>query len=241
MVAAKVDNKGLAVALCVIGIWLTSQIFLLTTDWINIVWLLPLLVIWQTHLYTGLFITAHDAMHGTVSPNKKINDAIGLVAAGLFAFNFFPRLLPRHHKHHKHVSSEDDPDYHASHKFWPWYLSFLRNYITVWQVLLMAIAFNVLQLWFDPANVILLWMAPSVLSTLQLFYFGTYVPHKGEFNGSNPHHASTLANNHWYAFATCYFFGYHFEHHERPYVPWWQLWTLKNDASAQPMAEPSGK
>jgi hypothetical protein len=30
------------------------------------------------HLYTGLFITAHDAMHGTVSSNPKLNKLIGL-------------------------------------------------------------------------------------------------------------------------------------------------------------------
>jgi beta-carotene/zeaxanthin 4-ketolase len=178
-------------------------------------------------LYTGLFITAHDAMHLTVSPNKTVNDLVGTAAALLFAFNYYPRLYKRHHLHHKHVASNDDPDYHASHKFWPWYFSFLKNYITLWQFLLMAVAFNVLKLWFDPMNVIVLWMVPLILSTLQLFYFGTYVPHKGEFPSTNPHHASTLRKNHWYAFITCYFFGYHYEHHEKPYVPWWQLYKLK--------------
>lgn len=33
------------------------------------IWLWIHLVV-QAYLFTGLFITAHDAMHGTVSPNR---------------------------------------------------------------------------------------------------------------------------------------------------------------------------
>ncbi|MEL7193577.1 MAG: fatty acid desaturase, partial [Bacteroidota bacterium] len=33
--------------------------------------------------------------------------------------------------------------------------------------------------------------------------------------------------NHMWAFLTCYFFGYHFEHHDSPNTPWWKLWELK--------------
>lgn len=228
--------RGVLIGLTVITTWLVSQYFLLVTNWNGLVALVPILILWQTHLYTGMFITAHDAMHRTVSKNKFVNDAVGFTAALLFAFNFYPRLLKKHREHHKHVATDHDPDYHASHKFWPWYLSFLKNYITWWQLLSMAVLFNVLKLWFDPVNVILLWMVPSLLSTLQLFYFGTYMPHKGEFPSTNPHRASTLPRNHAVAFVTCYFFGYHFEHHDHPYVPWWKLYKLKNQTD-----EPSGK
>jgi fatty acid desaturase len=27
---------------------------------------------------------------------------------------------------------------------------------------------------------------------------------------------------------TCYFFGYHWEHHEAPGIPWWQLYLTKH-------------
>nr|MBA2748547.1 fatty acid desaturase [Tatlockia sp.] len=27
----------------------------------------------------------------------------------------------------------------------------------------------------------------------------------------------------WLSFITCYHFGYHYEHHEHPDVPWWGL------------------
>jgi beta-carotene/zeaxanthin 4-ketolase len=33
--------------------------------------------------------------------------------------------------------------------------------------------------------------------------------------------------NHYVAFFTCYFFGYHHEHHAFPYLPWWKLAEAK--------------
>jgi beta-carotene/zeaxanthin 4-ketolase len=26
---------------------------------------------------------------------------------------------------------------------------------------------------------------------------------------------------------SCYFFGYHWEHHHSPATPWWELWKVK--------------
>lgn len=188
-------------------------------------WLLLLL---QTHLYTGLFITAHDAMHGTAAPGKKsLNTYIGTVCALLFAYNWYPRLYSRHHAHHKFPGTTQDPDYHGG-SFWTWYFSFLKQYITWPQLLAMAVTFNVLKYFFPTENVALYWMLPAVLATFQLFYFGTYLPHKGNHAETNPHKSATLKRNHIWAFVSCYFFGYHYEHHEKPYVPWWQLYREKD-------------
>jgi beta-carotene ketolase (CrtW type) len=51
------------------------------------------------------------------------------------------------------------------------------------------------------------------------------MPHHGEHE--NKHQSATLKKNHFLAFITCYFFGYHFEHHDSPGTPWWKLWQLK--------------
>ncbi len=185
------------------------------------------LLLVQTHLYTGLFITAHDAMHGVVSRHRKVNVFIGALAAGLFAYNNFNRLLPKHHAHHHHVATSEDPDYHSGN-FFAWYFNFLKNYITWQQLVLMAITFNLLKLVFPPENVILFWMIPAILATFQLFYFGTYLPHRGEHAPDNKHKAHTQGKNHAWAFISCYFFGYHYEHHDKPYVPWWLLYKEKN-------------
>jgi beta-carotene ketolase (CrtW type) len=36
-----------------------------------------------------------------------------------------------------------------------------------------------------------------------------------------------LNKNHLVGFFSCYFFGYHYEHHEFPGTPWWKLWRMK--------------
>jgi beta-carotene ketolase (CrtW type) len=220
-------KTGVIIALTVIFIWFVSLYFLLRLD---ILWSNPLVylgILIQTHLYTGLFITAHDAMHGIVSENKKLNHTIGWISAILFSYNFYWRLFPKHHEHQRFVATDKDPDYHPSGKFFIWYLSFIRQYVSIWQILLMAITFNILKLFLPTENLIVFWMLPAILSTLQLFYFGTYLPHMGE--SDNQHHSKSQSKNHIWAFFSCYFFGYHYEHHDSPGTPWWRLWKVKED------------
>jgi beta-carotene ketolase (CrtW type) len=229
---APLAGKGVLAALLILASWGGLLAFLLGAyrpDWHSPApYLLALL---QTHLYTGLYITAHDAMHGVVSPNKRLNNSIGTVCALLFAYNWFPRQLPKHHDHHRHVGTQDDPDFHPENHpgFLPWLLRFAWNYVTWWQVLLMALSYNILKLYFPQENVIAFWMVPAVLATLQLFFFGTYLPHRGEHETDNRHKSRSQLRHHVWAFVSCYFFGYHYEHHDQPYLPWWRLWQAKAD------------
>lgn len=214
-------GAGVFFAFLIIGGWALSTILLM--QW-QVNFANPLLyffVLVQMHLYTGLFITAHDAMHGTVSSNKSINNAAGFIATFVYAAFWYPKLYTKHHQHHRHVHTELDPDYHQGN-FISWYIRFIRNYLSIWQVVWMAILFNVLKIWVPQPNLILFWVVPSLLSTLQLFYFGTYQPHKGEHD--NKYHSRTQKRNHVLAFLSCYFFGYHYEHHDSPGTPWWLLW-----------------
>jgi len=225
-----IDPKGIMIAFAIIFLWSISLFLLLQLE---ISWKSPLVylgVLLQTHLYTGLFITAHDAMHGLVSTNKKANHAIGWFSAMLFSYNFYWKLFPKHHEHHRFVATAKDPDYHASNNFLIWYFSFVKQYVTLWQILLMAVTFNILKLFLPTENLIVFWMLPAILSTLQLFYFGTYLPHRGE--SDNQHHSSSQSKNHFWAFITCYFFGYHYEHHDSPGTPWWRLWREKEKQTA---------
>jgi len=227
---ASIDPKGVLIGLTVISLWSISLFFLLQLEisWTNPMVYLAILV--QTHLYTGLFITAHDAMHGLVSSNKKVNHAIGWFSALLFSYNFYWKLFPKHHEHHRHVATDKDPDYHSSNNFVIWYFSFVKQYVTIWQILLMAVSFNILKLFLPTENLIVFWMLPAILSTLQLFFFGTYLPHRGE--SENQHHSSSQSKNHLWSFLSCYFFGYHFEHHDSPGTPWWRLWREKEKQTA---------
>ncbi|WP_448699760.1 fatty acid desaturase [Mucilaginibacter sp. AW1-3] len=218
------SNTGIIIALIILLGWLACTVLLMRWQVSLANPLLYFFVLLQMHLYTGLFITAHDAMHGTISANKTINNGIGHIVTLLYAAFWYPKLYTKHHQHHRHVHTDTDPDYHSG-SFVRWYISFIRNYLSVWQVVFMAILFNVLKLWIPQQNLILFWVAPSLLSTVQLFYFGTYLPHKGEH--VNRHQSRSQRKNHLAAFFSCYFFGYHYEHHDSPGTPWWLLWKLK--------------
>ncbi|WP_035758035.1 fatty acid desaturase [Hugenholtzia roseola] len=220
----ELPNFGVWLACSLITTWFVSLFFLLQYE---IKWDSPLtylLFLWQTHLYTGIFITAHDAMHGTVSHNSRLNHNIGRICAALFSYNFYDNLNKKHHLHHRFVATDKDPDFHEG-GFWIWYFNFAKEYINIWQILLMAITYNILKLFLPVENLIFYWMLPAVLSTFQLFYFGTYLPHRKR--PANAHHSRSQAKNHLWAFVSCYFFGYHYEHHDSPRTPWWKLYQEK--------------
>ncbi len=219
---------GLFIGITIILLWGTSLGLNFSYE---VVWTHPMTyvrLLIQMHLFTGLFITAHDAMHGTVAPGRhKVNLWIGRLCTFLFIFNPYKRLLRKHHAHHRHVATDRDPDFHrGNERFLPWFLAFVREYITWPQIVLAAIAYNVMTIWVAETNAILYWVIPSVLSMLQLFYFGTFLPHRGTHAPDNHHHARSQPKNHLWAFLSCYFFGYHYTHHDQPGTPWWRLWRV---------------
>jgi len=220
---------GPVVALTVVLIWAVHLLFWLTRT-VNLhypVWIIGVFI--QAHLYTGLFITAHDAMHGTVSSHKRVNDLLGSIALMLYAAFSYRQLHPEHHKHHKHVATANDPDFYNGN-FFTWYISFVKHYLRWWQVVILGTVFNMLHYLagIPQTNLILFWVIPPLLSTLQLFYFGTYLPHRFPEQIDNRHKSRTQKKNHVWGFLSCYFFGYHYEHHNHPHVPWWMLWKTKS-------------
>lgn len=222
---------GLLIASTVIFAWLGHLVWLLA--FAEVSFTSPMLLVHiavQTYLYTGLFITAHDAMHGLVSPNRAINNGVGHLATRFFAALSYSRLLGKHKLHHRFPGEAGDPDYcTTSQNFWRWWFSFLKNYVSVWQFVIFAVVFNILQIWVDQLNLIFFWILPSILATFQLFYFGTYLPHRlPHTEAMLPHNSRTQKGPHWWAMLSCYFFGYHFEHHESPRTPWWKLYQVKN-------------
>lgn len=223
---------GLPIAISIIGLWVVSLSYLLTIAIDPLPnWLIFSLVAWQMFLYTGLFITAHDAMHGSVCPrNPKINTLIGKIA--LLAYALFPydQLVQKHRLHHHQPASENDPDFHNGSQSHPifWYFCFMKRYISWRQLIGLPLIYHTarLGLHIPEQNLFLFWILPSVLSSVQLFYFGTFLPHRQPANGyTNQHRAETTELPVFWSFLTCYHFGYHEEHHEYPHLSWWQLPT----------------
>ncbi len=221
---------GLSIALLIISLWTTSLIFLFSINIsdLNILELL-LAIFFQTFLFTGLFITAHDAMHGVAfCQNIKVNHLMGTISLFLYGFLSYKVLLKKHWMHHNHPASELDPDFHdGKHKnFFAWYFYFMKNYWSWRQIITWIIAFNGIHyiLHIPISNLTLFWALPSLFSSLQLFYFGTFLTHSEPFEGYiQPHYAETTSLPIWLSFITCYHFGYHQEHHEYPHLAWWQL------------------
>lgn len=225
------DYTGVAIASTVIAVWLGHLIYILTQVEVSASnpWMyLHILV--QTHLFTGLFITGHDGMHATIRPgNPGINKMLGTLASFLYAGLSFRKLKKNHQKHHIAPAQESDPDYCAfSGNFFVWYFTFMKRYVTLLQILIMAGLFNILLIWFSETRLVVLWIVPAFLSTFQMFYFGVYAPHRLPHQQTMmPYRSRTMKKNHLLAFLSCWFFGYHYEHHASPGTPWWGLHAKK--------------
>ena len=116
----------------------------------------------------------------------------------------------------------------------PWFLRFFRSYFGACEFArVAAVLLAYLLLGARPLNLALLWGLPAVLSAMQLFFVGTWLPHRHR-RGSDPeadfedHHRARTLDLPWLAsLLACFHFGLHLEHHRHPQVPWWRLPTLR--------------
>lgn len=233
---------GLLLALVILVLWIISLGILLSLDKtpLTSVWILPA-IFGRTFIQTGLFIVAHDAIHGAISSRYlQLNNGLGILATTLYAFLSYQKLSLKHWQHHQHPGQATDPDsYHGIHRnILVWYLKFIQEYLDFRQsldlVFGMGFAFIVLYfgLHISITNLFLYWLLPIILSSIQLFFFGTYLPHQSNTT-ANAHHAVSSNFPVFWSFLTCYHFGYHWEHHEYPKVPWYQLPSMRQSHSSK--------
>jgi beta-carotene ketolase (CrtW type) len=240
-VTARVTRKqavvGVALAAGIFCCWLALHVwgvFFLSFEgaWR---WWWPLQVAVQTWLSVGLFIVAHDAMHGSLAPGRPlVNRFVGQLCVGAYAAFPYERLRENHFRHHAHPGTADDPDFHAPrpHAFVPWFLQFFRAYFGWRQLAVLAAVACVYLVWgARPLNLLLFWAVPALLSALQLFTVGTWLPHRHRAGTNHDfvdvHRARTLAWPWTASLLACFHFGLHLEHHQSPHVPWWRLPALR--------------
>ncbi|MEK7728404.1 MAG: fatty acid desaturase [candidate division KSB1 bacterium] len=229
---------GILVAVFVMAAWGVSLASLLHLGVSTLpIWGAAAAVLLQTFLYTGLFLTAHDRMHGLLAPrHPRVNNFIGALCVLLYALFSFQRLKAEHRKHHAQPGSGEDPGSHdGKHAgLGRGYFHFMHTFVTWQQLLGVALAFNLMHhlLKIPISNLLLFWVAPALLGTLQLFYFGTYLPQRKSEGG---YRNKPRSENHGFALLrsllTCYHFGHHGEHHEHPHAPWWKLPALQKKLS----------
>lgn len=222
---------GLALAALIAGSWLGIHfyaMFVFELSWEAWPQVL-LMVTLQCWLSVGVFIVCHDAMHGSLAPGwQRTNSALGAVLLFLYAGFAWRRIRDAHFAHHKHTGKDGDPDFDTAHptQFWAWYWTFFKRYFGWQSLLYVHTVVGVYLFVFDIPfmQIFLLYGAPALLSSVQLFYFGTYRPHRhlgksfADGHNARSDNFSTLAS-----LASCFHFGYHLEHHRRPDVPWWAL------------------
>ncbi len=222
--------QGILIAVFIFSLWAGSFSYLLSLDLTKLHPMgILLAILWQMFLYTGLFITAHDAMHGQVAPqNPKVNHSVGRLAVLVYGLFSYKKLQKKHWEHHHHPASELDPDFHGGKRknFFAWYFCFMRRYWSWTRLIGLIATFHAIHSIFQVPenNLTLFWILPSILSSVQLFYFGTFLTHREPEAGyADSHRAQSNPLPTFWSFITCYHFGYHREHHEYPQVPWWQL------------------
>lgn len=233
---------GVGLAAAIIGAWMTLHVYAVYRyQWSG--WSLveaPLIVALQTWLSVGLFIVAHDAMHGSLAPGRpRLNAAIGGFALFVYAGFRFRRLQLAHHAHHAAPGTADDPDFHAAapRSLGPWFWRFFRTYFG-WRelaVLAVIVAVALLGLGAAVSNLMAFWALPALLSALQLFIFGTWLPHRQTDSPFvDRHNARSSGFGTAFSLLTCFHFGRHHEHHLQPGIPWWRLDAYAKEQSRRP-------
>lgn len=206
-----------------------TTIFVVHWTTFKIIFAAPFFIALQCWLSVGLFIVAHDTMHASMVPRHPgINRLIGHFCVFIYAGFSYDKLYENHHAHHRNPGTAEDPDFDSDHSsnFWPWYLKFFRHYFS-WRefsVLTVAVVIYLLILRQRFPTMLAFWALPAVLSSIQLFYFGTYRPHRLDaLLFADRHRARSDDFSPLISLLACFHFGYHLEHHNMPWVPWWKL------------------
>ena len=222
---------GLGLAAGIVTAWLSLHVygvFFHRWEAIDLI-RAPVIVALQAWLGTGMFIVAHDAIHGSLAPGRpRVNRAVGQICVGLYAGFSFRRLAEKHRQHHATPGAETDPDFYAPSPsaMPPWFLAFFRRYFGLREFAIVTVVLAIYLLGFraSPINAAVFWGLPAILSALQLFTFGTYLPHRHEAQPFADHHRARTLDYPWLAsLLACFHFGRHHQHHLSPATPWWRL------------------
>ena len=209
---------------------------------------LPLYLLAAASLH-GISLFTHEAVHGTLCPNRVLNDALGALCAWPVLQNCAAYKV-LHLRHHQHLGLEGDPDHYANYTHWSWLL-FLMNwgrliagypaYITSIPILAFRHGRARERFWilFEVACVVILatvvilspvprgllihaWLIPMLI-------INTLVNVRGMSQHTLLEHHSdpilgtrSILTNRLTAFFMCNE-NYHLEHHLYPGVPWYNL------------------
>lgn len=233
MPLGRVGLIGIGLSTLIIVSWLALHIY--AVHFFEFRWatapLVPLMMGALCWLSVGLFIISHDAIHGSLVPGHRgLNRAFGWVVMTLYAGFNYDNLERKHHLHHDAPGTAEDPDFSADHpsSFFAWFKEFFLNHFGLRPFLFVNGVVLAYYLVFGASqvNVVLFYGIPAIGSCFQLFYFGTYLPHRHvqrQEAFTDDHRTRSTGFGWLLSLLTCYHFGYHHEHHLYPHEPWWRL------------------
>ncbi len=230
-------NLGPLYAALIFGAWASVHIYSVFFHVLSApLWQTVGLIALQCWLYTGVFIVAHDTMHGSLMPGReRLNAVIGTSILFVYAGFNWQKMRKAHHDHHRFSGTDKDPDFNPGNPrdFWPWYLKFFLTYFG-WRQVLILVGFTLTYILIGAnyINTIIMWAVPAILSSVQLFYFGTYRTHRHADAFPDHHNARTNNFSAVASLMSCFHFGYHHEHHLFPHEPWWRLPLRKRETSS---------
>ncbi|HSI87006.1 MAG TPA: fatty acid desaturase, partial [Candidatus Methylacidiphilales bacterium] len=106
------------------AVWLAAQAS--AGAWYNWLLVIPFYLLAAASLH-GISLFTHEAVHGTLCENVKLNYALGAVCAWPVLQNFSAyRVL--HLDHHAHLGDDGDPDHYANYTRWTW-MVFTLNWL----------------------------------------------------------------------------------------------------------------
>lgn len=217
----------------IVGGWLVTLIGFLLLDYRDLPWWgLIAGVALRTQLQTGLFIVGHDAMHQVLWPKRRYwNDRLGAVVLALYAALPYTFCQANHRRHHQFSATALDPDFPSEPggSAVSWYCQFMISYLSAEQMAALLMTWSAFVLIFrritatSAVNVLVFCILPLLLSSFQLFVFGTYLPHRRQREEASNRLPDSLDFPLWLSLLTCFHFGYHREHHENPRLAWFEL------------------
>lgn len=222
---------------------------------------IPLYLLAAASLH-GISLFTHEAVHGTLSPNRRLNALLGALCAIPVLQNYSAyRLL--HLRHHEHLGVEGDPDHYPNYTRWS-LMVFLMNWgrlLIGYPVYILAIPFLafrhgnigqrlsigtevfaagllIFSLFHLPGSLVIhAWLIP-------MLFINTFVNIRGmsqhtlleEHHGDTIRGTRSILTNRLTTFFMCNE-NYHLEHHLHPGVPWYHLprlhQRLRADLEAQ--------
>jgi fatty acid desaturase len=105
------------------GLWLVAHAWIVSIAAVGLAawsghpaaWLLAVIVVGGRQL--GLAILMHDAAHGALHPNRKVNNFLGQWLAGAAVGSDLIAYRTYHLQHHKYTQQPEDPDLSLSKPF----------------------------------------------------------------------------------------------------------------------------